>query len=730
MTNNPKKRILDAFLREVYGNKTPPDQTDEILSRLAEEDHSFASDSKIGITLEQDILDFENSDFENESDAFPIVRAEPNRNVPARSFNWLTVAATLLFCAGLTLAIAVIAKRQQAEQNGNNLAKNNTDSERATDENETSNSSDSKRPLSNSLTKSNNKSKQKNSETMDSQLVDSTKRPGANLPKGSSPSTQKPIANLPAFAADVQLDDFTSIKNRIDESMTNNWHVNVIAKPNLVSSKIWMQRLFEKTLGRQPTEADFLQFETYLADGGSRKQIVESITNDEDFAREFSHFWAEKFLLQIAPDSGRSEKKELRQSLRLQLRESFSRKTPLSDIVAELLTASGSSDPNAAEFNAMVSYWGLVGSQPEAVTKRMSSSLLGTEMRCAQCHADSYFAQNQSDFLGFSAFVKGVRVARESSHISVSDVTTKRKNDGLFYEDEKGVAIYAPPKVAGIERRLDRENPRSGLARSIVTSDRFAMSIVNWVWKEIYGYGLVRDGQIGIDTNSPHHQLLRKLAEQLVASDFNFRSAVKWAVMAEAFSAGSQPPRDTLAKDIPKYGGVPFFSYAYERNEYDPRVAMQKLATAYKATQGLTLASRIELAAKESKTDIPTRANPNDPKSKITEVEVIKDRTNDLEFSDENAPDFAKGWGVESRMVAALNGIANSKNLNFDEKLEHLYLFALDRKPLRDEMKRVAEIRKLQSNRYKADPATMPANRNQLIEKKVLQDIWWAIYPR
>lgn len=723
MTNNPKKRILDAFLREVYGNKTPPDQTEEILRRLSEEDHSFASDSKIGITLEQDILDFE-----NESGAFPIVKAEPNRSVPARSLNWLTVAATLLFCAGLTLAIVAIAKRQQADQNGNNLAKNNNDSDQAADENATSNSPNPLRPP-------NNDSKQKSDEAIESQLANSkSNRPISNRPKGSSPSTRKPVADLPGFAVDIQLADFASIKNRIDESMTNNWHVNVIAKPELVSSKIWMTRLFEKILGRQPTEADFQQFETFLTDGSSRKQIVEAVTNDADFAREFSHFWAEKFLLQIAPDSGRSEKTELRQSLRLQLRESFLKKTPLDEIIGELLTASGSSDSNAAEFNAAVSYWGLIGSQPETATKRMSSSLLGTEMRCAQCHTDAYYSQDQSDFLGLTAFVKGVRIARESNHISVSDMATKRKNDGLFYEDKKGVAIYAPPKVAGFERRLDQENPRSGLARSIVTSDRFAMSMVNWIWKEIYGYGLVRDGQIGIDTNSPHHQLLRKLAEQFVASEFNFRSVVKWAVIADSFSAGAKPPMDTLAKDIPKYGGVPFFSYAYERNEYDPRIALQRLATAYKATEGLTLASRIELAAKESKTDIPTRANPNDPKNQNIEIEVLKDKKNDLEFSDENAPDFAKGWGVESRMIAALDGIADSEKLNFDEKLEHLYLFALDRKPLRDETKRASEIRVLQSNRYKArykaDQATTPANRKQLIEKKVLQDIWWAIYPR
>ena len=123
MTNNPKKRILDAFLREVYGNKTPPDQTEEILRRLEEADQSFASDSKIGIQLEQDILDFE-----NDSSDFPIVKTKNPPQKSIRSLNWISVAATLLFCVGLTLAIVAIAKRQRANPGVNdNVAKNLVD---------------------------------------------------------------------------------------------------------------------------------------------------------------------------------------------------------------------------------------------------------------------------------------------------------------------------------------------------------------------------------------------------------------------------------------------------------------------------------------------------------------------------------------------------------------------------------------------------------------------------
>ena len=723
MTNNPKKRILDAFLREVYGNKTPPDQTEEILRRLEEADQSFASDSKIGIQLEQDILDFE-----NDSSDFPIVKTKNPPQKSIRSLNWISVAATLLFCVGLTLAIVAIAKRQRANPGVNdNVAKNLVDNNDANQVGEGNQPLDADAGSPSSVVPSNSlatDSKQPNSSKTQSQLANT------NQAKNSSPSSRKPIEDVPPFAENIQRADFASIKSKIDESMMNNWHVNVIATPELVSPNKWMTRLFEKTLGRKPSTSDFQRFETYLSDGTSRKQIVEALANGEAFDREFSHFWADKFLALMTLKSPNSDEAERQQVLRQHLRQSFLDDTPLDQVVAELLSASGSTDPSSTEFDSAISYWVMLGPDSNNATKQISSSLLGTEVRCAQCHTDSYFSQDQTDFLGLTAFVKGVRVSKSSEHTIVSDVETKRKNAGLFYEDDKGVAIYAPPKIAGLERRLNQKASRADLAKAIVTSDRFAMSMVNWVWKEIYGYGLVRDGQIGIESNSPHHQLLEELARQFVASDFNFRSVVKWAVMADSFSATAKPTVDTLAKDIPKYGGVPFFSYAYDRIEYDPQVALKRLVAAYKDTKGLTLATRIELAAKESRMEIPVRRDPNDPELKNIEFQGLKDKSNEFNFSDENAPDFAKGWGTDSRMATTLDEIAQSEKLSFDEKLEHLYLFALDQKPSRNDIKRAIEIRDLQTNRYKTDQTTTPANRQKLVETKVLQDIWWAIYPR
>ena len=66
-----------------------------------------------------------------------------------------------------------------------------------------------------------------------------------------------------------------------------------------------------------------------------------------------------------------------------------------------------------------------------------------------------------------------------------------------------------------------------------------------------------------------------------------------------------------------------------------------------------------------------------------------------------------------------LNDITNSNTLTLEQKIEHLYLLALHRVPSRSEL---TQVKSLFTVKNVADGAKT--------EMQVLQDIWWAIYPR
>lgn len=711
MTNNPKKHVIDAFLREIYGDKSPPDQSEEILRRLEENDSTLISDSYS--VASQPVPDATPLD---DSGPMPVVVTKPQNNAMAKRLHWLTITASVLVLAGILglvikLANSPVDNRPTAEkQSKESLPDRNQDLELAKDTKQPG-TPDVTKPTTDRLANNSLKNRQPEIEIPEPQNL----RPAAPV---NPPTTQFAEGEVPSDTSDVL--------ELVNSTMNRNWHVNVISVTPRIDNQMWFRQAFEKLMGRPVTSQELKQFDLPdLSKLENRIAVMDQLLNSDLWNRELAHAWADRFMIHLTDGvlNGDAWQDSNHSGLRIQLRAAFESGQPLNEVVAELLTATGSTDPQATEFNGAAGWLATLGNADRS-TVQVSRALLGTEVQCAQCHSDSLHRQSRGDFLGLNAFLKGLRVDRSTGVPVVSDIPTRRENPGLFYEDDQGLAVYAPPKIAGNPWRLRQDQTRADLADGVVSSDRFAMAMVNWVWKEIYGYGLVRDGRAMNVANSPHHQLLEQLAAQWVAHDFDFRVIAKWAVLSDPFFRSDQPSNELLVKDIPAYGGVPFFSYVYSRRNVDSKSALDRLVAAYQAPDGLSLHDRLELTAKEVDLGLPQRPVPNKNGVNSPRVEKIEIKPSDLNqarspldqpFSDEDAPDFAKGWGVDASMNRTLDAIADSAKLSFDEKLDHIYQLALKRSPNSGEIRRVKLLQSSPSH---------PGDR------KALQDVWWAIYPR
>jgi hypothetical protein len=698
MSSKSKKHIIDSLLREIYGDKSPPDQAPQILNRLEENDLSLLSDSKLG---------------KLQSDSGPY-RAIQHQSPPASETtrsHWLIIAASLAFCIGL---IGATIKVMQNDGKPNSVAGLET--------------ADGEATLNDLNSKSLPANHQFKSKTT---AVPSAEKLADSNSQTTTPSERKefnPVTNdlqpnnpLPTFAQNTIRAGLIDIRSNIDQSFANLWHINVIAAPQPIGKTAWINRAFEKLLGRQPESSELDQLKTDFPGNAfpaieDRIKIVESLISGDTLTREFSNYWADRFLgyatrntvtLRTKSPKTREVVSQERLALQSFLRRSFFEKKPLNQIAHQLLTASGSVDPKAIEYNPAAGFLAGAGKSANEIAETVSRSFLGTELACAQCHSDPAFEQSQQDYLGLATFFLGTQVSRKITGVAVvSEKTITRKRTGLFFTDKNGAAVYAPPLVAGHDVDLNPADPRKSLADQLIQSDRFANAMVNWVWEEIYGYGLSKTGRINQTVNAPHYRLMSDLAEQLVAHDFDFRAVAKWAVLSEAFVASNSPPAETLTKDIPKYGGVAFFSYFYDQIEYDPVESVNRLVKAYEKPEGITDTARLSLNVKQT----------------AKGIEII-DRLeqgvlpNGLKVEDE-IPDFARGWGSESRINSLLNDIAHSATLKLDQKLEHLYLLSLKRPPSRSEL---AQLKSLFTIKKSGRPQS---------DLQVLQDIWWAIYPR
>lgn len=712
MTNSPKKHIIDSLLREIYGEKSPPDQTDAILRRLESGDSTLLSETRT-------------ESYANDSGPFPAVELDTSKATPSRFPNWMVVAATVVLCVGL---IGAVAKVLLNPAHNDQLANENREDNKAEGDSSSVKHSDSLAVKKSTVDPANSKlAKQDSSSDVDDN-ANGKSSPG---PARSIDTNPLPANPLPVFAENATRLDLLKVKSRIDSSLNENWHVNVIVRPQTISRKEWFNRLFKKIVGRLPEEHEAADRNNYLKSLPNddslpsteiQLRLIESLMTDEATSREFAHNWADRFLQHLAKNvaptnsTGQSLSVE-EKALKSFLRQAFNNRQPLDEIVHDLLTANGSVDAQAIEYSSAAGFVALTGNDPNSLAENISRSFLGTELACARCHSDLVFEQSRTDYLGLAAFLQGTNVTRKPTGVPVvSDIPTKRKVPGLFYSSRSGIAVYAAPLIAGHDANLDQNAGRVSLADQLIRSDRFAKAMVDWVWTEIYGYGLARKGKINQVVNAPHQPLLAELSEQLVANDFDFRVILKWALLSESFAAKGKPSPDTLTKDIPKYGGVAFFSYLYEQLEHDPVESVDRLAKAYTQPEGLSTASRISLNVKRNGKGIEI----------IDQMEngVLP---NGLKVDDE-IPEFARGWGVESTRVVALDRIAASQSLTLDQKIEHLYRLALQRAPTKAELKKAISL--FENTADSKDGSAAKPVLSKRTQQEVLQDLWWAICPR
>ncbi|MBK5260564.1 MAG: DUF1553 domain-containing protein, partial [Thermoanaerobaculia bacterium] len=97
------------------------------------------------------------------------------------------------------------------------------------------------------------------------------------------------------------------------------------------------------------------------------------------------------------------------------------------------------------------------------------------------------------------------------------------------------------------------ELPREAYARILTAHPQFARATVNYLWKEMFGLGIVepadsfdllRQGDIplapGAALQPTHPELLTKLAAEFTATGYNFRSLIKTIVSSNTYQLASE----------------------------------------------------------------------------------------------------------------------------------------------------------------------------------------------
>ena len=165
----------------------------------------------------------------------------------------------------------------------------------------------------------------------------------------------------------------------------------------------------------------------------------------------------------------------------------------------------------------------------EAATVAVASAFFGTQIQCARCHNHPTVpAWTKAHFDGLRAFFDQTEADRDIS----PRVSVYRLRD-----NSPGKDAARPMFLDGTKFEIG-SRPRAQLARHALTpkAPHFKRAVVNRVWKQFLGRGLVEPVDMIHDGNpGSHPQLLALLADDFATNKFNFDRLIASIMHSEAY---------------------------------------------------------------------------------------------------------------------------------------------------------------------------------------------------
>ncbi|HEY2586043.1 MAG TPA: DUF1553 domain-containing protein [Tepidisphaeraceae bacterium] len=281
----------------------------------------------------------------------------------------------------------------------------------------------------------------------------------------------------------------------------------------------------------------------FLADANPQKrnELIDRLLQNPAYA----DYWATKWGDLLRPNTLRVGVKPV-YLLDRWLRDSFRQNKPYDQFVREVLTAQGSTHrygPVAVFRNRR---------EPAEITTLVSQVFLGVRMECAKCHHHPNEKWSQSDFYQLAACFGQLRRAGQgiSAPISGEAEFIRFGPSDPVRHPLTGEAL-APKAPDGPEFAIDpSQDPRAEFADWLTRPENpfFAREIVNRVWGELMGRGIVHPVDDFRASNPPSNErLLDELAKDFVDHGYDLKQLIRTIMRSRVYQLSSTPSDSNLA---------------------------------------------------------------------------------------------------------------------------------------------------------------------------------------
>lgn len=337
----------------------------------------------------------------------------------------------------------------------------------------------------------------------------------------------------------------------------------------------FLRRVTLDLTGQIPTSD---KVKSFVADTTSdkRDRLIDELLNSDGFVDRWT-LWFGDLVGNVTATSNIREYYQGRNAYYNWMRDSFTSGKPYDQMVRESLSTSGTN------FTAgPANYWvrqiltnGPIQDTYDNMSAESGAQFIGMPLNCLSCHNGrghleavntSLVPRTRYDFWKNAAFFAQVTMTTtRDPQTNVTQYTINDNTTGAYRLNTTSGNKVARQPAAGQPNFVDPaffltgETPKSGetrrqaYARILTGSNQFARASVNYVWKEIFGIGIVEPADSfdllrqdpatlapGATLQPTHPALLSKLADSFIASGYNFRALVKLIVQSNTYQLSSR----------------------------------------------------------------------------------------------------------------------------------------------------------------------------------------------
>ncbi len=384
----------------------------------------------------------------------------------------------------------------------------------------------------------------------------------------------EPFIHVPAN----KTQELVEISQLINTHLENSWKANKATPARYVDDFEFIRRASLDIIGRIAKPSEIAR---YLADPPTtrRSLLVDRLLASEEYADHWSELWA-NWLLSRAGVFGRGMYHKQTADW---LRDQFALNKPYHLMVKDLLTAVGkNTDSGNGAVNFIMAHMGEMTPAPRRaeegqfemvpITSRITRLFLGVQVQCAQCH-DHPFTETikQKHFWGINAYLRqvervGVLPQRRQDALGPLELKDNPQTNlraVVFYEKRNGVVLQTKAEFlpAGEEERGRKMNPeatglarRAELANALVDHPNFPKAIVNRMWGQFFGRGIVNPIDDFNDNNQPAHpELFEEVSSRFKNYNFDLKKLIRWITHSKAYhlaavanETNDKPEREVL----------------------------------------------------------------------------------------------------------------------------------------------------------------------------------------